>query len=1138
MHFKALCIAGHLLARIPKQTLLAMKLTVLLIAAGLCANAESFAQKVTLSLANAPLEQVFNQVKLQTGFSFIWDETTLKGARTVNINVKNVPISEVMDYCLKDQSLVYQIIGKIIVIKQKTEIAGTDAGIPDVMPLPPVDISGRVTNAKDEPLEGVSVTVKGTQTGTTTNADGRFQLSLPSNSTELIFSFVGYATQTIKAGSQTIFNIVMEEAIANLSDVVVVGYGTQKGKEVTGSISTVEGKQLTTAPVASVTNMLAGRLPGLISVQPGGQPGFDAANLSIRGFGNALVIVDGVESNFNTLDANQIESISILKDAAASIYGSRAGNGVILVTTKRGNSGKPTITLNSSYTLQGITTMPKPANSGQYAEMAREEWIQSGRPEANAPFTEEQISKYFQGGDPLYPNTNWHDVLIRDWAPQQQHNLSVRGGNDRIRYYGFLGYLDQGTMWKNGGGGYKRYNFQSNIDAKILDNLSFNLTVASTVENYRFPERPESAGTEGLWLDYWLTLPIYPAALPDPTKISYAGAGGVGGVQVTSNRDINGYNNTDNQNLNGTLSLNYNSKKIKGLSAKAFVNYSQYYSTNKRFLKPVKFYTYDPASEIYTLVGSYGSQAQLSFTKNQGTTITQQFSLNYDRTFASDHHITFLALYEAINYTSEFLTAARSHYLTSSIDQLFAGSTQDMSNNGYAAQMGRKSYVGRLNYDYQGKYLVQGIIRTDASAKFPPGRRWGYFPGASLGWRLSEENFMKTVKSLDELKLRVSYGQSGIDDVGNYQYLSGYNLTSGYGGTYVYGAGGAQQGLVSKGLANPDLTWEKVIIYNAGIDFSVFNRKLYGSAEAFYRELDGIPATRVTTLPSSFGASLPPENINSQNNRGFELKLGTSGKLRDVSWDISGNISWSRAKWGHFEEPGYTDADQERINKKSGQWTDMQIGYLTDGLFTSQSQIDDLPYNMDQQQNVTLRPGDLVLKDVNKDGIVDWRDQVEIGKGTIPHWMMGLNINLQYKGFDFSALFQGAMGYYTYLIYNYGGQNYPAIMYDLRWSEKNNDSNAMIARLGGAPTNSAGSDYYYKKAGYVRLKNLSVGYNLPKHWLTAAGISQVRIYAAGTNLLTFDKLKKFDLDPEAPSSLLGRYYPQQKTISFGVNVSF
>lgn len=992
-------------------------------------------------------------------------------------------------------------------------------------------VTGNVVTENNVPLAGVSVNVQGASSGTITDAEGRFTIQLSRGAT-LIFSFVGYQEKKIVINSnKDVANILMIPATSSLDEVVVVGYGTQKKQTVTGSIASVEGEQLAVAPVASTANTLAGRLPGLVSLQPGGQPGADAANLSIRGFGKALVIVDGIESEFNNIDANEIESISILKDGAASIYGARAGNGVILVTTKRGKSGKPVISVNTSKTFQSVTVMPKPASSGQYAEMQREAWIQAGQPEATAPFTEEQVQKYYDGSDPLYPNTDWFDFLIRKWAPQDQHNLSVRGGSDKIKYFGFLGYQNQESMWKRNGGNYKRFNLQSNIDAKISDNLSLQLDISSIYEIKDYPWRPQVDGNA--WQDFWETLPIYPSSLPDPTKISFANGAGTGGAHVTTNSEISGYNKTLAQNIKGTISLIYQFPFIKGLSAKAFVNTSQDYSTVKQFTKPVEFYTYDPASDQYTLAGALGSKAALSIVNSKSRIITGQFSLNYEKIINEAHRVTALALYEAIDYNSDYSSAQRSNFLTPAIDQLFAGSTIDMTNNGSSSEMGRKSYVGRLNYSFKDKYLLETILRADASAKFPAEKRWGYFPSVSMGWRISEEDFLQRLDKLDDLKLRASYGESGNDGVGNFQYLAGYQ----YGHTYILD-NAVQQGLVSTGLANLYLTWEKIIIYNAGFDFSLNKKKLYGEADIFYRKRDGIPTTRIETLPSSFGANLPPENINSLNDRGFELKLGTTGSKKNISWDISGNISWSRSKWDHFEEPVYADPDQERIYKKSGRWTDRQYGYVSDGLFTSQDEIDALKFNQDNQGNVSLRPGDIKYKDMNQDNVLDWKDQVEIGKGTVPHWMAGFNINMSYKNFDLSLLIQGAFGYYNYIVlYRRASALPPSIMYSLRWTRQNNDPNALIPRLGGASTNGLTSDFYYQRAGYVRLKAFALGYNLPKALTGKIGINNARIYAAGNNLLTIDKLKKYATDPEAPSGLSGYYYPQQEAVTFGLQLS-
>ncbi len=1116
------------------KTIRIMKVTSLCNLLAVCSiSASTYAQSLKFSIhkQNSSISEVFKEIEKKSDFTFFFNDNQINVKQKVNVSANNASIEDVLAQVLQNTGYNYQIIDKQILIKVSDK---------EVMAVPAVvqsdkKITGIVLDATGMPVIGANVMVKGTTNGTITDMDGRFSLDVEEGAT-LVVSYIGFANQEIKVGKQTNLSIALKEDSKALDELVVVGYGTQKKGNLTGSIASVKTEELTVAPVASSVNSLGGRLPGLVSQQLSGQPGADQASIKIRGFAdNAIWIVDGIEADFNYIDPNQIESISILKDGSASIYGARAGNGVILVTTKRGTIQKPTVTVNSSVTFQGITTMPKPVSSGDYATLKREEWLQAGNPESTAPFTEDQIKKYYAGNDPQYPNTDWYDELIRNWAPQQQHNISVRGGSDKIKYYGFLGYMSQESMWKKNGGDYQRFNLQSNIDAKITDNLSMQFDIALMKSDNMTTTRAQGAGINTVWQDFWNTLPIYPATLPDPTKISYADGKGTGGAHVTSNTDLGGYINDKKLNVRATISLKYDfGKWVKGLSAKAFVNYYDDVIYNKRFTRPAAFYRYDVASDTYISSGALGTQAQMSQRHDHNTMLTRQFSLNYDNVLADDHALQVLALYEAIDYNGNWLSASRDEFLTPALEEIFVGSTETMKNDGASSEMGRMSFVGKINYTYKNKYLLETTLRADASAKFAPGHRWGVFPSASLGWRISEESFMDDTKSvIDDLKIRASYGRSGNDAVGNFQYLSGYKLN----GYYLLGDK-SMSGIVTTGLANPDLTWEKFEIWNVGMDYSFKNRLVYGEADAFYRKRSGIPATRTASTSPSFGASFPAENLNSMNDRGFELSIGSSKSYEDFSFDVCGNISWSRAKWDHYEEQTYTDPDQIRINKVSGQWTDRTFGYISDGLFTSQEEIDNLPFDQDNQGNASLRPGDIRYVDVNGDKVLDWRDQVEIGKGTVPHWMYGFNLNFKYKDFDLSTLFQGAFGYNTMVSLYHGTLNYPQEVFDMRWTEENNDANALYPRLGGAATNGYTSDYFYKKAGYLRLKSLALGYTLPKEICQKFFMQQCRIYFAGTNLFTINKLGKYHVDPEAPSGNAGYYYPQQRTLSVGVNVSF
>jgi TonB-linked SusC/RagA family outer membrane protein len=1051
-------------------------------------------------------------------FYFLYNEKLINTDREVSLSVENTRIDEILNKLFAGTDVIYTITDRKIILAPSFLSENQQQQN---------SVSGKVTDSKNQPLPGVTVVVKGTTQGTVTNADGNYTLTnIPKDAT-VQFSFVGMKSQEVVVGNQTSINVSMTEDAIGLEEVVAIGYGTQKKVNMTGSVVSVKSEDITLAPVGNVTNTLAGRLPGLFVKQESGAPG-SAARLSIRGFGSALTIVDGVERSFNSLDPNEIESISVLKDGAAAIYGSRAGNGVILVTTKKGNMSKPVLTYNGSYNIDAYTAIMEPSSSGQYAEMDREQYLNSGR---TPVWTEEQVKKFYDGTDPDYPNGNHIKQNTRPTVPMQQHNLSVRGGSEKITYYAFLGYMNQETLIKKNGGDYTRYNFRSNMEASITDNLKMQVNFSTILGQSRFAQR--NVANE-IFQDLYGAMPIYASILPDPTKVPYPGTTAVYGFV---NREIAGPRDTDDQSIQGSMALDWNIKWVKGLKAKAFFDYSQNRSDYKNFAQMFSTYVYNYATQQY-ITKSLGTNTNLTEQNTKSTTINGQFTLNYDRTFAEDHVVSAFALYEITDYSGSNLWAQRTGFLSNSIQYLFAGATETQLNNGSAFEMGRASYAGRVNYGYKSKYLFESTLRYDASAKFPSDTRWGLFPSVSLGWRLSEENFMKnSIPSMDNLKLRASYSESGYDAIGNFQYLSGYQ----FGLVYAIGPK-PQQALYDMGLANPNLTWETMTTYNLGLDMSLWQRKLYGEFDVFYRKREGIMGTRTASLPSTFGASLPPENINSSDDRGFEATLGTEGSKNDFRYEVSGNIAYARSKWLAFDEPDYTDPDDIRLNKKTGQWVDRAIGYVSEGLFASQEEINNLPYNQDKQGNKTLRPGDIKYKDLNGDKVIDWRDQAELGKGTFPHWMFGLNTNLTYKNIDCSMLFQGAWGYSNFL--DARGLT-DVLAYKWRWSPANPDVNARVPRLGGAASNYWASSHRMHDIAYVRLKTLSLGYTLPSGLINKINWQSVRFYFAATNLFTLSNISEFKIDPEAPASGAGlpgfansmNYYPQLRTFSFGVNIS-
>lgn len=1000
-------------------------------------------------------------------------------------------------------------------------------------------ISGSVVDDKGEAVIGASVVVKGTTNANVTDVNGKFTLSVSPNAI-LVISYIGYNTREIAVKNQTEFSITLTENVQTLDDVVVVGYGTQKKANLTGAVASVKSELIAKSPVASTINALAGRLPGLVLKQENGAPGFDAANINIRNFGSALIIVDGAEQSFNNIDANEIESITILKDASAAIYGARAGNGVILVKTKRGRTGKPTVTLNSSLTGQSYATFHEPVNAGQYATMIREVQINSGVPEQNLRYSEEDIAKFFAGNDPAYPNTNWMDIIMQKWAPQTQHNLSIEGGNENVQYFTFLSYLYQDGMDKGGMMNFDRYNVRSNIDMKITSQLTASLDLSAIREKTQTSPRPgpdNVDNTDQIWMDLFNMFPTLPSSFPDKTKVPRTGMGDYNPL-LNYNEDLIGYNRSFYTTLNGALTLDYKVKPIEGLGVKFKMNYKQWTRDYKKWRKQVETYDYDPASEVYSLAWrSDPPELTQEYTTNR--TITGQLSLYYDRVFAEKHSVNALLLFEAIDYASWNLYGKRINFMTSALDQMFAGNTADQVTNGSTNETGRESLVARVNYGYMGKYLLEGTLRYDGSPNFPKDKRWGLFPSISAGWRISEESFIKdNVDWLHNLKIRGGVSRTGWDNVAAYQYLTGFTFSG-----YYVNNGSEVNALQSTGLANPNITWETMTLSNLGLDVSVFQGKLYAEADIFQRLREGILATRTAALPNTFGASLPRENINSQVSRGFELVLGTKGIVGDVGYDISGNVSYARTKWKHYEEVEYTDPDDIRQKKRSGNWVDAGYLYKSDGLFTSQEEIDALPFDLDGQGNRTLSPGDIRYVDINGDGVLNWRDQIHVSNEGTPHYMFGLNLSTTYKGFDFSMLFQGAAQYNLYLQpgnVNIDSDRVPyKVIYEERWTPKNNDRNAIIPRQKwGQVSNSYGSDFWCRDASYLRLKNINLGYTFAPNLLAKAGIESLRLYLTGTNLFTFSDVVKYGFDPESQSSTTGWQYPVQKTVTAGLNIKF
>ncbi len=1088
-------------------------------------------KEISVVIEEASLKSVLSEIERHTGVKFTYSPSVIREDQKVSVTASRQTLGEVLSDLLGPLGIHYKLIADRISLYKPSDTASVADKIYPVFAATDVafPITGIVLDSESLPLPGASVIEKGTSNGTTTDADGRFSIVVENENTVLVFSFIGYVSHEVAANGRSVIDVVLQADVRSLEEVVVVGYGEQKKVSVTGAIATIRSEELAKVPVANTTNALAGRLPGVITKQESGEPGKDNTSINIRGFGTPLVIVDGVERSFNDINAEEIESISVLKDASAAIYGARAGNGVVLVTTKRGMKGKTRMQFKSSYSLQGVANYPGFVSSGQYAELYREAQISEGITNNQLLYSEEDVSNYYSGA-PGYPNGDWWGATVRDWTPQQQHSLSIVGGTESVRFYGILGYIGQQGMYRSGDNRMDRYNVRSNVDIDVTRNLSASIDLSGKIQYLKQP----TASTNTIFTNIFNSLPVYAVAFPDPDMIPYSGKEDQNPVAIT-NRSIAGYNDEYNNKYQATFRLNYKVPFVEGLEARGRFDYYTINGYNKLFQKPYELHNYDEETGVYSLAAMQ-SRTRLREDFDRSTIMTSQISLNYDHVFGDDHHVKGLLVYEAIDSKGNNFWAKREEFMTTSIEQLFASGIHNQDLSGSAWEDGRISYVSRINYEYKGKYLLEGALRYDGSNRFPVDRRWGLFPSVSAAWRISEENFVSN-DWLHNLKLRTSLSQSGRDDTGMFQYLTGYV----YGDDYIVNDG-LVKSLVSTGVANPNITWESMTTYNVGLDFGIYNDILYGEVDVFYRLREGMLGTRSMSIPGEVGATLPAENLNSQSNRGFEVMIGHRGSVNGFRYNLKGMMSWARSRWEHYDEPAYEDVDDIRINKQTGRWTNLSYGYRAEGFFESEQEIENWPTDQDNNGNLTLKPGDVKYTDLNGDGILDWRDRDIIGKSGLPEIMYAINLDLGYKGFDFFMLWQGSSQHYVELdTRNIFASAFPKpfqYMFTDRWTPDNEGALFPRASLGSVPNNEVNSDFWLQPASYLRLKNVSIGYTFSNTITQRLGIDGLRMFVTGENLMTFSKLqRKYGFDPESPKDQNGKYYPQMRTVSVGLSLS-
>ncbi len=1017
-------------------------------------------------------------------------------------------------------------------------------------------ISGQVLDsASNLPLEGVTVSIEGGAAKTLTNKDGNFTIALSGGNT-LIFSSVGFADiRTTVSANQKSLQVVMTTASSSLNQVIVVGYTTQRKETVTGSIASIKGSEMARTRNENTLNMLTGKVPGVRVVQKSARPGAYDATIDIRGMGDPLFVVDGIvrdKDYFARMSAEEIESVSVLKDGAAAVYGLRAGNGVVLITTKTGNSqnGRVDITFNTSVSLAQYLYVPQGMNAQDYYTIRNEQnWQDFNKNylvRQNALYSDSLINLYKNGTKQSY---NWMDQVFRKNTPQYDNNLSVNGGGDKLRYYFNLGYNKQEGSYKSGDLESERWSLRTNVDAQITKRLKARVQLGAILTNTK---QPNGSG----WPTYkntWLMRPdasFYANDNPEyPNGDGNVLYDGHNMIVETSAKYV-GLNTTRDKRYNGTLRLEYEVPGIRGLSAKALYDYSMNLPDYNNYKSSFTLYRYNPSDDTYT-----------PNLKNAPSSIEKGTSLNYSNTLQAGlyytnhfnkHNVSGFLIYEQAYNKWDGFSAYRQLLINS--QYLFAGEADQQQALGQLpADRANKSVIGSVTYDFDRKYLLDFKFRNDQSSRFPAGSRSGFFPAVSAGWRLGEEGFIKNNFSfISELKIFGSYGELGDDNsADNYPPTPGYSLTNNLG---WYFGGVLNGGLAALPTPNPNLTWYRIKSYNAGINFGLLKNSITGTAEIYRRDRSGLLATSSNVIPGTVGAALPQENLNSDRNFGYELSLAYRKRFRDLSYYVSGQISatkYMRTDW--LETPASNSYDQWR-NRTANRYQNIWWGNESGGMFTTYDQI--RTYNTVPVGQGTV-PGDWYLNDWNGDGVVDARDDHPIGTTGLPVFNYGISLGGTWKNFDVALDWQGAYGVYVQYAevlteaLPFGGQNTLTWFSD-RWHPADPNADYFNPNTQWIPGYYPVTGHDGRRTGtngvmnasYIRLKTAELGYTLSPKLLSRAGIQELRLYLSGYNLLTFTPLK--NVDPERPGAAGGAstnyidFYndPITRTYTIGARVRF
>jgi len=1028
-------------------------------------------------------------------------------------------------------------------------------------------LSGSVVDGAG-PLPGVTIIEKGTNNGTTSDFDGNYTLTTSGQDAVLVFTYIGFLTQEIPVGTSSTIDVQLIEDVQGLEEVVVTGYGTQKKATLTGSIATISGEALVKSASPNLGTALAGKVAGLYIDTGNGAPGFDNPAIRIRGtntFNNssALIVIDGIPNRaggLGRINPADIESISVLKDASAAIYGARAANGVILVTTKRGKKGDAKVKITSNYGWQNFTTTPDMLRGEEYMDLVNvlnvyklpvPEWNSANASRGQAftrpngevvqpTYPTDRIQNTALGADPWnYPNTDWMEEVQRRNAPTSRQNIQVTGGNEDVTYLASAGYLRQDVNFKNAPKGFTQYDLRLNLDAKINDFLSLDVGLYSRQEeNYTSTQEPR-----GIFNDLVRQYPWFPAYWPSGEYGPDIENGNNPAIRVT---DEPGYSDNSTNIVQSNIALNLKVPGVEGLLIRGNISYDKMNLDYKRWERPWELYTWDGINQNSSGLTAASRGPGDPSLRNSHTTltdITATINVEYEKNLG-DHYIKLLGGITREESEQSYITAFKRFFLSNDLDQLSFGGQDGQSSAGSAYEIARLNYYGRLNYNFKEKYLLEMVFRYDGSYLFPEDKRYGFFPGGSAGWVLSKEDFFKdNVSFIDYFKLKGSYGKLGNDNVAPFQFLASYGFAA-------TGLGNVYTTAYETKVPNPNITWETQTSQNFGFDLRALNNRLSVGFEVFKNLREDILTLPNKTLPSYSGITPPAQNIGEFQNTGIEITLGYNGETNSgLTYNFSFNVSDSNNKLVFVDEPDFADRPWQR---ETGGEIGRPLLYSFDGVFRSQSEVDSESLDYSAIAPI-LKPGDARVVDINNDGKITVEDKTRVGGSVFADTQMGFNTALSYKNFDFNMFWNGAAGGFNTYEWSFMSgtlANVQRDIYDRAWSLDN--TNAPAPRLAdrGDQWYSNQTDYALITRDFIRLKSLELGYNFPENISSKIGAESIRLSVSGTNLIT---ITDFPFDPEVIQNGVdinntrnsggaavnnGGAYPLLKTITTGVQITF